>query len=95
VFLLLRKLVESNSRRRVNPDGTIEVFSATIEDDGMYACHVGSPSRPTIYQYMLQVRGKYIYLYNYLLLTTHSFHKAYKDTKDKIINFAHCCHLAD
>lgn len=52
-------MVESNSRRRVNSDGTIEVFSATIEDDGMYACHVGSVGRPTIYQYMLQVRGKY------------------------------------
>ncbi|XP_053376969.1 papilin-like [Mercenaria mercenaria] len=51
------KLVESNSRRRVNPDGTVEVFSATIEDDGMYACHVaGRSGRPTIYQYMLQVQ---------------------------------------
>lgn len=51
------KLVESSSRRIVNSDGTIEVFSATIEDDGMYACHVtGSSGRPTIYQYMLQVR---------------------------------------
>ena len=52
------KLVVSDEEREVNDDGTLVVFSATIDDDGMYACHIKSNGRPVIYRYLLQVQGK-------------------------------------
>lgn len=57
--LVYRKLVVSDEYREVNSDGTLVVRAATIEDDGMYACHVRVDGRPVIYRYLLQVQGKY------------------------------------
>lgn len=48
----------SDEKRQVNSDGTLVVFAATIEDDGMYACHVRAGGRPVIYRYLLQVQGQ-------------------------------------
>jgi len=48
----------SHPRRRVNDDGTLEVFGANIEDDGLYACHVTTADGLAIYRFMLQVQGQ-------------------------------------
>ncbi|KAH3844437.1 hypothetical protein DPMN_086695 [Dreissena polymorpha] len=35
----------------VNSDGTLEILKATIDDDGMYACHVARATGQQIYRF--------------------------------------------
>ena len=54
-----RRLLETDEKRTVYPNGTLTVALTTIEDDGVYACHVTYQGQqiPSIYRYQIQVQS--------------------------------------
>lgn len=52
------RLLETDEKRTVYPNGTLTVALTTIEDDGVYACHVTYQGQqiPSIYRYKIQVQ---------------------------------------